>query len=102
MLITIPANPTYPTLNISHAAAIIFYELHLKKTAPLKIILDPKLKERLMEEFHRLVDVSAIPVHRRKITENAFKNLINRSWMTRREATLIIGAFRRCLNVLAK
>jgi len=102
MLITIPANPTYPTLNISHVAAIIFYELHLKKTTPLKIILDPKLKERLMEEFHRLVDVSAIPVHRRKITENAFKNLINRSWMTRREATLIIGAFRRCLNVLAK
>lgn len=100
MLITIPANPSYPTLNISHAATVIFYELNLKRMAPLKTFLDRRLRERLMWEFHRIVEFSAIPVHRRKITETAFKNLVNRAWITRREATLIIGAFRRCLNVL--
>lgn len=103
ILVTIPTSPVYPTLNISHAAAIIFYELYANKEneSHPRIVLDRKLRERLIGEFHRLVELSAIPIHRRKITETAFKNLINRAWITRREATLIIGAFRRCLNVLS-
>ncbi len=104
ILISIPANSIYPTLNIAHAAAIIFYEIaraRLNKVKSSNNIIDGKVRETLLRVFHELVIKVKIPDHKIKFTETAFRNIIARSWATHREATLLVGAFRRCVDKLS-
>lgn len=100
MLINIPANPSYSTLNIAHAATIIFYEIYVNKVNSPRQLLDRMLREKLLKEFHELVVGSKISSYKIKFTETAFKNIMTRSWITKREATLLIGVFSRSVNKL--
>jgi len=79
-LITIPANPKYSILNISHAASIVFYELFV--TGFVKI--EPRStggleKEKLYEFFDMLLDVIDYPAYKREKTKVMFRRLMARS-----------------------
>lgn len=79
-LITIPANPRYSVLNISHAASIVFYELFaagFEKTQP-RVAGDLE-KEKLFEYFAMLLDVIDYPEHKKEKTKVMFRRLISRS-----------------------
>ena len=79
-LITIPANPSYSILNISHAASIVFYELFAstydkyvpRETGNLE-------KEKLNEYFAMLLDVIEYPEHKKEKTKVMFRRLMARS-----------------------
>ena len=79
-LITVPANPKYSILNISHAASIVFYELFAsgfdkyvpRETGDLE-------KEKLYEYFAMLLDVIDYPEHKKEKTKVMFRRLIARS-----------------------
>lgn len=79
-LVTIPANPVYPILNISHAAAILFYELFAAGAA----IWTPRLsgdveKEKLYEYFSLLLDATDYPPHKKEKTRVMFRKLMARA-----------------------
>lgn len=103
VVLTIPANQEYPTMNISHAAAVVFYELykaqskrkHLPRTFP-----DRKAVNRLMEFFKGLSICSEMPRHKRKLADRAFHNIISRAFITRRETSLLMGVFRKDLRLI--
>jgi tRNA/rRNA methyltransferase len=95
-IVTIPANRKYNVLNISSAASIIFYELFRTSIARGGPMLASKaVKERLLLEFSRLVNRSGVQRHKRSLVQRSFRNIISRSFMTRREASLLLGVFRR-------
>jgi len=95
-IVTIPANRNYNVLNISSAASIIFYELFKSRTDRHGPTLASKVvKERLLLEFGRLVNRSEVQRHKRSLVQRSFRNIISRSFMTRREASLLLGVFRR-------
>ncbi len=79
-LVTIPANPEYGILNISHAAAILMYELFAhgivregpKEASELEI-------EKLNEYFSKLLDAIDYPEHKKKKTRVMFRRMIARS-----------------------
>lgn len=79
-LVTIPANPEYGILNISHAAAILMYELFAhglvregpKQASELEI-------EKLNEYFSKLLDSIDYPEHKRKKTRVMFRRMMARS-----------------------
>jgi tRNA/rRNA methyltransferase len=79
-LITIPANPKYSILNISHAASIVFYELFA--TGFVKV--EPRStgdveKEKLYEFFDMLLDVIDYPAYKKEKTKVMFRRLMARS-----------------------
>jgi len=79
-LITIPANPKYSILNISHAATIVFYELF----ATGFVKFEPRNagdleKEKLYEFFDMLLDVTDYPEYRKEKTKVMFRRLMARS-----------------------
>ena len=79
-LITIPANPKYSVLNISHAASIVFYELFI--TGFVKI--EPRMtgnveKQKLYEFFDMLLDVIDYPAYKKEKTKVMFRRLMARS-----------------------
>ncbi len=101
LTLTIPTNPEYPTMNVSHAAAVIFYELFKvcrKKRNSKERIPDKKVMNRLMGFFNELAARSELPTHRRKLANRAFRNIISRSFITQRETSLLMGVFRKNLR----
>jgi len=96
LMVTIPANRNYNVLNISSAASIIFYELfRTRMTRPGPPLASHTVKTRLLIEFSQLVIQSGVQAHKRNLLQRSFRNLISRSFITRREASLLVGLFRR-------
>ena len=103
--VSIPTDPTYPIMNISHAAAIIFYELFknkhefsvegLNESTPLE-------KEYLTKDMNDLIDLLDIPEHKKKNGKKTFNNIISRSFITGREVHTLKGILRRLKNKLGE
>jgi len=99
-MVTIPASHEYNVLNVATAASIIFYNLFQSKAAARPELATKAAKERLMLRFDRMVKVSGIPEHRSRLARRAFRNVISRSFISTREASLLVGVFRKALSKL--
>ena len=67
--VSIPTDPTYPIMNISHAAAIIFYELFKNKHEFGVEGLNESSaveKDLLLNDMKELIDYLDIPEHKKK------------------------------------
>jgi TrmH family RNA methyltransferase len=102
-LVSIPANPAYSILNISHAAAIVFYELF----AAGVVKWEPRVageveKEKLFEYFSMLLDATDYPPHKKEKTKVMFRRLIARSvpstWEFHTLMGVIDGAVKKSTN----
>ncbi|MBU4534586.1 MAG: TrmJ/YjtD family RNA methyltransferase [Euryarchaeota archaeon] len=96
--VSIPAHPSYPVMNISHAAAIIFYELFKNQYEfDLEGLEEASLVEKnyLLGEMDKIVEQLDLPPHKTKTSKRAFKNIIGRSFITGREAHTLTGLLRR-------
>jgi tRNA/rRNA methyltransferase len=99
-MVRIPASRDYKVLNVATAASIVFYELFQRK-ATLKLELATKTaKERLILRFDRIVNLSGVPEHRSRLARRAFRNVISRSFISTREASLLVGVFRKASSRL--
>lgn len=79
-LVTIPASGAYPILNVSHAAAVLFYELFasgVEKWTPRETP-EPEM-ERLVEYFAALLDSIDYPEHKRTKTKVMFRRIVARA-----------------------
>ena len=97
MLITIPANIEYRTLNVAMACAIVLYELHkhIHHTVKAIQLSDAQTSSRLIGYFEKLAKLVGTPDHRRRLAVRAFRNLLHRGLLTKREALLLMGVIRR-------
>lgn len=100
-LITVPANPEYTVMNISHAAAVVFYELfaaNITKWEPRKAT-DVET-EKLHEYFATLLDLIDYPQHKKTKTKVMFRRMIARSAPSTWEFHTLMGvlndAIREC------
>ena len=101
--VSIPTDPTYPIMNISHAAAIIFYELFknrhefgvegLNESSELE-------KEYLIKDMKEIIDYLDIPDHKKRNGLKTFNNIISRAFITGRESHTFKGILRRVKNKL--
>jgi TrmH family RNA methyltransferase len=102
-LISIPANPAYSILNISHAAAIVFYELFATGAVERKPREAGEVeKEKLYEYFSILLDAIDYPPHKREKTKVMFRRLIGRAvpstWEFHTLMGVLDGAIKRATD----
>jgi len=99
MIVNIPANENYNVLNVATAASIVFYELH-KVGHVRSRSLEPSQQsvERLASMFAQLATVADLPAHRRRLADRAFRNVLARSVISRREVSLVMGVLRKTRN----
>jgi tRNA/rRNA methyltransferase len=79
-LVTIPADPKYPILNISHAASVVFYELFVtgfEKFEPRPT--GDVERQKLYEYFDLLLEAIDYPDHKKEKTKVMFRRLMARS-----------------------
>jgi tRNA/rRNA methyltransferase len=96
VLVTIPASDEYPILNISHAGAILLYEL-FQSTAPRTNTRKSSSfeKEKLHEALSDLLDATDYPVHKRTRTKVMFRRLVGRAIPSKWEFHALMGVFQR-------
>ncbi len=100
VLVTIPASPEYPVLNLSHAVAIVLYELWLARSKPARPreAAPEALKwiRGLVEEAARLV----VEEQRRSQVVAAMTHCLFKAGLTRGEASAIYYLFKRIVSRL--
>ncbi|WP_455391769.1 RNA methyltransferase [[Eubacterium] cellulosolvens] len=105
LLMTIPTNEEYPIMNLSHAVAIILYELAAaeltfnirghRKTSKFE-------REKLFEQFRSFLAAVDYPAHKREHTEVLFRRLLGRATPSKWEFHTLMGVFGRASNKLKK
>jgi TrmH family RNA methyltransferase len=94
VFVNIPSSETYPTLNLSHAAGIILYELFgTCHTTPSPEPADIREKELMFRFFEDLLDSIYYPEVRRERTALMFRKMMGRSIPTKYEYNTIMGVF---------
>ncbi len=103
LVINIPTSENYKPLNISHAAAIVFYELYnLDKSKDIRVA-DKKEKLILFDYMRKIIDnLKYFKDYRRDKAYKVFKNIINRSFISAVEAYKLAGVFRTIFKNLEK
>jgi len=98
LVVTIPTSPAYRTLNVAAAATIVFYELFaatLESESPRKMEAEGSALHRVEDYFEEICKSLELAPHKQEITVRALRNVLQRSYVSRREASLLIGAMRR-------
>lgn len=98
VVVSIPTHEMYPIMNVTHAAAVIFYEL-FKKDLSFNVE-DSELashveKESLIHTMNQIIDKLGYPPHKCKNASTVFRRVLGRSFITAREAHTLKGALRR-------
>ncbi|MCD6208729.1 MAG: RNA methyltransferase [Thermoproteales archaeon] len=101
-VVTIPANKEYPILNVSHAVAIILYEIFKKKKAPsVPEIFQPVdlREEKVMLQYLTMLARKVEPEKADKI-ELIMKRFLASCQPTGADIRTLIGIFRKTLELL--
>jgi tRNA/rRNA methyltransferase len=94
LIITIPTSGAYPILNLSHAVAIVLYELSELNIGPF-LPAGENEKERLVESFEFLVGRFAPIMRNPKKVKVAFRRMVGKAMLSDKECASILGVMRR-------
>jgi len=105
--VSIDAAPGYPTLSISHATAIILYEIfnHLAMARHSSHItpVSKKEKDELFRKFSDLLNKLHFSTKEKKQTQKTlWKRMLGKSFLTKREAFALFGFFKKIQDKLDK
>ncbi len=99
-IVTIPSSKKYPTMNVSHAASILLYEifkkLGKKKSNAHILPATSKEKEIIMQYFNKVLDTLEFSTKEKKETQKTvWKRLFGKAFLTKREAFAVIGFLKK-------
>ena len=97
-IVTIPTSSSYPALNLSHSAAIIFYELFKEKEniSSHILIASKKEKQQTLKIINKVINNTKFATPSKKHTQQIiWKRIIGKSFLTKREAYALMGFFKK-------
>lgn len=103
IVVRIPTDDAYPVMNLSHAAAVVFYECFKdtgSRTAEDGTASSQEQRDVLENLFKDVTGTLDWEQHRREKVKHAFTNVIGRAYITGHEASLLLGLFREVRNRL--
>ena len=102
LIVHIPARREFPTLNLSHAAAIVLYAVHRARgpsdpettPAPEVIELNGPEKELFLERLGELLTRTGYPAHKRRGLILLFRRVLGRATPSEAELRMMLGLFK--------
>jgi tRNA/rRNA methyltransferase len=103
LLVYIPTHPSSPTLNLSHAVAVLLYETFLGLESPPHprpeaFKLNGKQKAVFFELLERALVESNYPKHKRRSVVLLFRRLLGRATTSEYEYAMMLGFVKRMLR----
>jgi TrmH family RNA methyltransferase len=97
-IVTVPTSPEYPVMNVSHAAAIILYELSKGKYEVEPVELASKKDvEILLQSVEKLMRETWFPEHRIRKGIVMLRRGFGRSKFSKHEINMLVGVIRKTL-----
>jgi len=97
-VVTIPASKKYPVMNLSHAVAVVLYELakNRENISSHIVFAAKKEKQQLMKMLNKALDRMDFATKEKKNTQiKVWKRMIGKSFLTKREAFALMGFLRK-------
>ena len=102
LLVHIPARREFPTLNLSHAAAIVLYAVHRGRgpsdpestPAPEVLRMNGSEKELLLRRVEEMAAKAGYPAHKRQGLGLLWRRVLGRSTPTEAEYRMLLGFFK--------
>jgi len=101
ILVKIPTDEAYPSLNLSHAVSIFLYEIY--SSQPLQEENNESRragrieKETLYAHFDKLLDVINYPEHKKENTKILFRRIIGRAMLSKWEYHTLMGVLKKAM-----
>jgi TrmH family RNA methyltransferase len=96
IVVTVPTSPEYPVMNLSHAVAVILYEIRRDYAlAHDTIKASQEERDRLLEAYDELMEVTDYPPHKLVATRVMIRRIIGRSTLSEWEYHTMMGIVRR-------
>lgn len=95
----IPTHKSYKTLNISHAATIIFYELFKNENKPKTEYINLTDKKVLLNLINTTLNHLNFEDKKKETQIKTWKNLIGKGFLTKREFFVLCGFFKKVTKV---
>ncbi|MCI4434920.1 MAG: RNA methyltransferase [Thermoplasmata archaeon] len=103
LFLHIETSEKYPVMNITHAAAIIFYEIFKNRgISQEKKLAEREDLDRLYQTIVKIVDSTLYPNHKKKNSYRMIKRLLGRSGITKWEYHILMGILKEILNQCQK
>ena len=107
LLIRIPTSDNYPSLNLSHSCGIILYEIFKKinnifigRGKNPVLLANKEDRQYLYKTIYSLMKRLKIREYREENMLFAFKNIFERTFMSRKELSLITGLYSKIESIL--
>jgi tRNA/rRNA methyltransferase len=94
MVVSIPTNTGYPVMNLSHAAAILFYELAKVENGSVEMA-SPESLALLGDRSRSLLEEVSYPEHKMEFAILMLRRILGRAELTEREARTLLGLIKR-------
>ncbi len=100
IMLRIPTSEQYLSLNLSHAVALVLYNLYVKQihTPRTQRKIGSMEKGKLHEYFAQLLDEINYPEHKKEKTKIMFKRILGRSMPSTWEYHTLMGVFSTTLK----
>jgi tRNA/rRNA methyltransferase len=110
LLVHIPARREFPTLNVSHAAAIVLYALHRARgttdpettPAPELLELAGSEKELFLARLGEVLARTSYPSHKRRGLILLFRRVLGRATPTEAEFRMMLGLWKSLGSILQR
>ncbi|MHA2397464.1 MAG: RNA methyltransferase [Promethearchaeota archaeon] len=100
IILRIPTGEEYPTMNLSHACGIVLYEIFKKitkvnigSTKNPVVLASREDRQLLLNIIKNIIEKLKIRTHRKEKVHLAFKNILERSFISQKELSLVTGLF---------
>lgn len=95
IVVNIPTSDEYPVMNVTHAMAIILYELSKMYIKPKMRLASEKLRDVALNYFMEILDLIEFPHEKRKKACLVFKRLLGKSLISRKEMHILLAFLHR-------
>jgi TrmH family RNA methyltransferase len=104
IMVKIPTDESYQSLNLSHAVGVVLYSLYINKESKKKSkrIIGKIEKEKLYTFFSGLLNEIDYPLHKKENTEVMFKRIMGRAIPSKWEYHTLMGVFSKTLEKIRK
>jgi tRNA/rRNA methyltransferase len=107
IILRIPTSKEYPSLNLSHGCGIILYEI-FKKINILNVgrgkkpvlLADKKDRLILYDFIKQAIEVLRLRTYKENYVYQAFKNVFERAFISKKELSLMLGLFSKVNSIL--
>jgi len=103
VVVTIPTSKRYPVMNLSHAVAVLLYELRRERVIDKEAtVASEHERDLLLAMFKDLLDTTGYPAHKRLSTEVMIRRIIGRATLSKWEFHTMMGIVKRPVNQLRR